>query len=111
MIRLDLSLAGLSHALAQAVERQRGSQSSPLLSCYVYSGTCGGCYPTPCTGLQHCYSIGYPCQGVHLDSCPSGFASGPRWWCCCEGELISCTDCTAGPIKCLCQGINYSASC
>jgi hypothetical protein len=112
-MNLQLSLGVMSLALGRAIERRRApGQLSALLSCTLYSGTCGGCdyNGAPCGGYPSCYP-NYNCQGVHLDTCPSGFTSIARWWCCCSGELISCTDCKAGTIFCICQGINYQSSC
>lgn len=110
-----LSLSGLSLQLARTIERHRaGAGLAPLLSCTLYSGTCGNCNynGAPCGGLPTCYP-GYNCTGVHLDTCPTGFTGIARWWCCCSGELISCTDChRASPsYTCICQGINYQSSC
>lgn len=81
--------------------------SAAALSCRWISGHNFSC---PCSGLPSCYPANN-CTGVHLDGCPTGFTSTGRWWCCCDGELLDCTDCAkSGSPSCICQGI-YQTTC
>ena len=100
-------------ALAALAERLRSGPSIPLTSCSHVSGTCGNCNfgGAPCGGFEFCYQYGQTCTGVHLDACPVGYTSTGRWWCCCDGSLVDCTDCEkSGQPFCICQG-DYDISC
>lgn len=99
-------------AAATGTLRNSAQEALPLASCSWVSGTCGHCDfgGAPCGGLPFCYP-GHTCTGVHGDGCPSGYTGSGRWWCCCFGQLVSCSDCKkSGQPTCICQG-SYEIPC
>jgi hypothetical protein len=119
----NVSADSLTVRLGVALERWLApSATARAASCTLYSGSCGSCMydgmrtpcgasEGPCGGLCFCYELGLSCTGVHLDTCPTGYTGYARWWCCCGGSLVDCTDCSKqGSQGCICQG-DYDIAC